>query len=294
VTDLRGFTALAARLTPHEVLEILNRYLERMVPIIRRHRGTIDEIQGDGILAFFGAPLAAADDPVRAVACGLEMQLALQEFNAEQRGRGLPELAMGVGINTGEVIVGNIGSEQRTKYGAVGSAINMAYRIESHTVGGQVLLSAGTWERVRALAKARGTVTAEFKGLDRPLTLYDVSALGGEYQLALPERVEERLAPVEPPLAVACFPIDGKVVSATAIAGRLVRLAASAADLVLDAPVAAHVNVKISLDPSAPGGPFDLYAKVLAGAGPTSVRVSFTSVPAGTKNYLSGKIAPGV
>jgi class 3 adenylate cyclase len=288
VTDLRGFTALAATLAPAAMLEILNRYLERMVPVIRRHRGTIDEIQGDGILAFFGAPLAAADDPVRAVACGLEMQLALQELNAEQRGRGLPELAMGIGINTGEVIVGNIGSEQRTKYGAVGSAINMAYRIESHTVGGQVLLSAETWERVRPLARVRGTVTAEFKGLDRPLTLHDVSGLGGEYQLFLPERAEERLAPVEPPVAVACFPIDGKVVSSTAIAGRLVRLAASAADLLLDAPVAAHLNVKLSLDPSAPGGPFDLYAKVLDGAGP-SVRVGFTSVPEGTKTYLSEK-----
>ena len=139
VSDLRGFTSLSARLSPHEVLEILNRYFERMLDIIEHYRGTVDELQGDGILAFFGAPWAAPDDPERAVACAIAMQIALRDVNAEQHLRNLPELAMGIGINTGEVIVGNIGSLKRTKYGAVGSAINTAYRIESYTVGGQIL-----------------------------------------------------------------------------------------------------------------------------------------------------------
>ena len=89
------------------------------------------------------------------MACALAMQLALLEFNAEQCQLHLPELAMGIGINTGEVIVGNIGSLKRSKYGAVGSAINTAYRIESHTVGGQILLSPDTYERVQGLAQVR-------------------------------------------------------------------------------------------------------------------------------------------
>ena len=177
-----------------------------MVTTIQRHRGTIDEIQGDGILAFFGAPPAAPDDPIRAVACALEMELALHDFNAEQRGLGLPELAMGVGINTGEVIVGNIGSEQRTKYGAVGNPINLAYRIESHTIGGQILLSPDTYERVAVLVRLRGTMTAEFKGLERPLTLYDVNGLAGDYQLFLPEHADDIPIPLDPPLPIACFP----------------------------------------------------------------------------------------
>lgn len=283
VADLRGFTSLAARLSPQEVLEILNRYLERMVAVIQRHRGTIDEIQGDGILAFFGAPLMAPDDPVRAVACALEMQLALQEFNAEPR---RPELAMGIGINTGEVIVGNIGSEQRTKYGAVGTAINMAYRIESHTIGGQILLSPETYERVREVVRVRGTVTAEFKGLDRPLTLYDVSGLGGEWDLALPERADEVLAPVEPPLPLACFPVEGKTVAAHAIAGTLVRVGRLAAELRLESPVGAHANLKIVLDPSAPPPLRELYAKVLGTDG-AGVRVGFTSVSEAARACLA-------
>ncbi|MBI3458195.1 MAG: HAMP domain-containing protein [Candidatus Rokubacteria bacterium] len=292
VTDLRGFTRLAAELSPHQVLEILNRYLERAVAIIRRHRGTIDEIQGDGILAFFGAPLAGPDDPVRAVACALEMQLALGPFNAEQRRLGLPELAMGIGINTGQVIVGNIGSEQRTKYGAVGSAINTAYRIESYTIGGQILVSPDTYERVRPLVRVRGTVTAQFKGVEQPITLYDVSGLAGDYRLFLPETTEEVFAALRPPLPIACFPIEGKTVSTTAVAGSLRRLGATGADIVLETPVATHTNLKIVLDLAAAGKPYELYAKVLAPAADqgddhgTPVHVAFTSVSEEAKAFL--------
>ncbi len=291
VGDLRGFTRLAAELSPQQALEILNRYLERMVVIIGRHQGTIDEIQGDGILAFFGAPLAAPDDPVRAVACALEMQLALKDVNIEQRRRGLPELTMGIGVNTGEVIVGNIGSEQRAKYGAVGSPINMAYRIESYTIGGQILVSPDTYERVRALVRVRGTMTAEFKGVDRAITLYDVSGLRGDYRLSLPETTPAVLATLQRPLPVACFLIEGKTVSTVAVPGTLVRVSATAADLVLEAPVAGHTNLKIVLDPASAGKPSELYAKVLAvgdkgDALGTAVRVGFTAVSDGANAVL--------
>src|SRR5919109_1315604 len=215
VSDLRGFTSLAARLSPPEVIAILNRYFERMIDIIARYRGTVDELQGDGILTFFGAPLAAPDDPERAVACALAMQLALLEFNREQRQLQLPELAMGIGINTGELIVGNIGSLKRSKYGAVGSAINTAYRIESHTVGGQILMSPSTYARVQALVHVRSTMQAQFKGIDHPVTLYDVCGISGKYHLALPEKPAEPLVPLLSPLPIACFPVDGKIVAET-------------------------------------------------------------------------------
>src|SRR5262252_8642424 len=152
VSDLRGFSSMVARLDPHTVVQITNRYLERMIDVITHYRGTVDEFQGDGILAFFGAPLVADDDPERAVACAIEMQNTMAEVNAEQRRLGLPELAMGIGLNMGAVIVGNIGSEQRTKYGAMGSAINTAYRIESYTVSGQILISPELYARVQDVA----------------------------------------------------------------------------------------------------------------------------------------------
>lgn len=177
VSDLRGFTALSSRLQPGEVIQVINRFLEPLVDIITRFRGTIDEFQGDGVLAFFGAPLAAADDPERAVACAVAMQRALVEFNAEQRKRGLPDLHMGIGINTGEVIVGNIGSEKRTKYGALGTPINIAYRIESYSVSGQVLISHGTYERVKDVVRVGHSWDLHFKGLDEQIRVYEVKGL---------------------------------------------------------------------------------------------------------------------
>ena len=105
-------------MSPEQVIKFLNRYLGRMVDIILDHRGIIDEIIGDGILAFFGAPEALENHPELAVACALKMQLAMEEINAQNEADGLPHLEMGVAVNTGEVVVGNIGSEKRAEYGS--------------------------------------------------------------------------------------------------------------------------------------------------------------------------------
>ena len=151
MSDLRGFTALAECLEPQEVMTLLNRYLEAMVDVILAYRGTIIEILGDGLLVLFGAPLSRDDDAERAVACALAMQLRIDDTNAPNRRAGLPEVDMGIGIHTGEVVVGHIGSQQRTKYGVVGSAVNLTGRIESYTTGGQILISPTTYAETAAL-----------------------------------------------------------------------------------------------------------------------------------------------
>ncbi|MHC5824709.1 MAG: adenylate/guanylate cyclase domain-containing protein, partial [Nostoc sp.] len=140
-SDLRGFTALSERFAPEEVIHILNLYLEYMADLINHYQGTIDEFMGDGILVLFGAPIGKEDDALRAVTCACAMQLAMVGVNEKMKTLGWPLLEMGIGINTGEVIVGNIGSEKRTKYGIVGSQVNLTYRIESYTSGGQILIS---------------------------------------------------------------------------------------------------------------------------------------------------------
>lgn len=185
VSDLRGFTSLSSNLSPAEVIPILNRYFKAMLEVIASYRGTVDELQGDGILVFFGAPLASPDHPQRAVACAIEMQNKMAEVNEVQRREGLPELAMGIGINTGEVVVGNIGSQNRSKYGAVGSAINLAYRIESCTGGGQILMSPATYGQVKSFVSVRKKMEMEFKGIRDPMTIYDVGGMEGKYQLSL-------------------------------------------------------------------------------------------------------------
>ena len=121
MSDVRGYTALTECLAPQEVMTFVNRYLEAMVEVILAYQGTIIEILGDGLLALFGAPITRDDDAERAVACALAMQLRLDATNTLHRRAGLPDVDMGIGIHTGEVVVGHIGSQQRTKYG-VGSA----------------------------------------------------------------------------------------------------------------------------------------------------------------------------
>lgn len=179
VSDLRDFSALASRLSPQKVIKMVNHYLENMVEIIGFYRGTVNEFEGDAILAFFGAPLTGYDDQERAVACAVEMQNRMTDVNTGLRRLNLPELAMGIGINSGEVVVGNIGSEKRAKYGAIGSPINIAYRIESYTVGGQILISPNIYEKVRSTVRVRGTMDVQLKGVDRSLTVYDVIGIEG-------------------------------------------------------------------------------------------------------------------
>jgi adenylate cyclase len=141
MSDLRGFTALAERLEATAVVALLNHYLSAMVELIHRTGGTIDEIIGDAIFVLFGAPLVMPDAAQRAVRCALEMQKAMRGVNEHNFQMGWPEIEMGIGIHTGEVVVGNIGSTKRSKYGVVGRTVNLTARIESFTVGGQVLVS---------------------------------------------------------------------------------------------------------------------------------------------------------
>src|SRR6185503_18281278 len=108
-----------------QVMRLLNNYLGLMTDIILAHQGTIDEFIGDAIFALFGAPIAREDDAARAAACAVAMQNAMEQVNAYNRGEGMPEVQMGIAVNTGDVIVGNIGSQSRVKYGVVGSHVNL-------------------------------------------------------------------------------------------------------------------------------------------------------------------------
>jgi hypothetical protein len=247
---------------------------------------------GDGILAFFGAPLFATDDPERAVACAIEMQNALVAVNAEQRRLKLPELEMGIGIDTGEVVVGNIGSEQRASYGAVGTPINAAYRIESFTVGGQILISPTTYDKVQSRVRTWGTKEVKFKGLAQAVCLYDVAGIGDPYHVFLPEKKEVPMKRLNSPLPIECFLLEGKIVSDTAISGHITHLGENTAQGSLGAKVAAYANLRILLAAEGTAGSAEVYAKVLpqddsdAGSEDEGIRLQFTSLPPETKKYL--------
>src|SRR5262249_11970094 len=174
MSDLRGYTRFAEQGDPAWVMEVLNGYLARMTDIVIEHGGTINEFIGDAIFAVFGAPIAHAGPAEGAAATAVAMQRTMADINTGHVARGLPRFEMGIGVNTGEAVVGNIGSEQRAKYAVVGSAVNVAARVEGATVGGQIFLSAATYEQIRDLADVRPPIAVELKGLAAPLQLYEL------------------------------------------------------------------------------------------------------------------------
>ncbi|NPA92098.1 MAG: adenylate/guanylate cyclase domain-containing protein [Chloroflexi bacterium] len=180
-SDIRNFTTLSEKLTPEEVVSLLNPYLEAMTAVIHRHGGTVDKYEGDAILAFFGAPLELADHPKRAVRAALEMREALKAFKEEWTGRSpLPEdFDIGIGISTGEVFVGLLGPEDRLNYTVIGDHVNLAARLQDATkrYGWPILISETTAERVADEFALEFVEAARLKGKTQAVGIYKVLGL---------------------------------------------------------------------------------------------------------------------
>jgi class 3 adenylate cyclase len=261
-SDLRGFTPLSEHLGPEQVVDLLNRYLGRMETIITRHKGTINEFIGDAILTFFGAPVQHPDHARRAVACAVEMQLAMTDFNRQNADIGLPALSMGIGINTGEVIVGNIGSENRAKYGVVGHNINLASRVESATIGGQVLITQSTHDLAKAHLLVRGTRSISFKGVEEDLTLFDVEGVTEPVRMLLPD-VKPEAEALGRPLPVMIHKMKAKKVIADPLEGTLTRFSTVWARVRLGEEIPPAHEIRLDVDETGSGQWVSVYAKVV-------------------------------
>jgi class 3 adenylate cyclase len=175
--DLRGFTTFAETAKPEDAVYALNSYLGVMIDTVSKHGGVLDNIIGDGIMVVFGTPHAKPDDARDAVDCAIAMQQAVPQLNAKLAERGLPPMEMGIGINTGEVIAGNVGSETHMKYSVIGSPVNLASRIEGLTFGGQILISDSTFAEVKDHVRVSGNLRVKVKGVHVPIHIYDVEYL---------------------------------------------------------------------------------------------------------------------
>ncbi|ACB51596.1 adenylate cyclase [Crocosphaera subtropica ATCC 51142] len=268
-SDLRGFTATSERLPPEEVVKILNFYLGKMADVITEYEGTIDEFMGDGILVLFGAPTAQDNDAQRAIACAVAMQLAMKSVNEQMKQWDLPKLEMGIGINTGEVVVGNIGSEKRTKYGVVGSQVNLTYRVESYTLGGQILIAEATLKEAGSMVVIESEKQVQPKGVQEPISIYEVGGIKGNYNLFLAKQ-EEIFVKIPQPLSLQYSILDGKNVADIKYHGKLVELSANGGIIDYDHDdaqglISGMTNIKCNLFSSETSELIsdDIYAKVL-------------------------------
>ena len=293
MSDLRGFTSLVGRLEPEQVVIIINRYLSAMVDVILKYEGTINEFIGDAIFVIFGAPLWWPDHAQRAVACAVAMQLAMAAVNAQNRHDGLPEVEMGIGVNTGEVVVGNLGSHKRAKYGVLGTHVNLTARIESYTIGGQILISETTLQDVGPILRIAQQMEIEAKGIDRPITLYDVRGIGGAHDLFLPEG-EDTLVPLHERIPLMYTVLEGKYLSGAICTGSLVKLSFKGGEIHSDTPAAPWSDIRIqfaNLDGQAIPG--HLYGKVIRqfSEGPRGFSVHFTSMAPEVTTFFQSLLA---
>ena len=174
--DIRGFTAIAEGMTPEAVVEMLREFFDRMVEILMRHKGTIDKFLGDGMMVIFGAPL---DDPYQeqnAVMAAVEMQQELRNLGSQWEANGRRPVKMGIGINSGAAIVGNIGTEDRMEYTAIGDTVNLASRLESASkdLGVEIVVSEHTYTAIRPLFQWKPAGTITVRGRTEPVRAYSV------------------------------------------------------------------------------------------------------------------------
>ena len=289
-SDLRGFTAQANQLSSEQVIKILNLYLATIGNVVEQFQGSINEFLGDGILIFFGAPVIRENDPERAVACALAMQLAMEDINKKILSLGFPPLEMGIGINTGEVVVGNIGSEKRMKYSAIGNHVNLAYRIESYSVGGEILISESTLNKVKNIVKICSTKTVKLKGISQSIVIYGVEGIGGKYNLYLPKE-KEFFLPLLKPISLTYQILEGKQVGKKRFFGNLLKLSAKSALISCEDEkifLKPMNNLKINLITSHTSiTKDDIYAKVLSnGIDENTLYIGFTNIPIKIKARL--------
>lgn len=224
MADLRGFTALSERLSAETVVAILNHYLEKMTEVILKYHGTIIEFIGDAILTVFGAPLMAEHPVDEAIAAAIEMQNCMDEVNRYNVEHGYPEIEVGIGIHAGEAFIGNIGSEQFMRYNVIGQVVNICSRIQTYSVGGQILVSGQTKNLLHGEWELYKQFEISMKGIHSRLMVCDVKSISGVHTVRMEEKKEESVQTLVRPLSAVLYLMQGKSVIKSSVQGRITKV----------------------------------------------------------------------
>lgn len=174
--DIRNFTQISEKMSPNEVSLILNEYFSEISPIISKHNGIVNKYMGDGLLAVFSSHSTIEEQAINAVKCGIEILEAAKNLKEKLLKEGKPLINIGMGINTGEVFAGNIGSEKHIEYTVIGDSVNLVFRIESfnHTLKTQFLISEYTYEYVKEHVDVVKLSQVSIKGKSKPIDIYEI------------------------------------------------------------------------------------------------------------------------
>jgi adenylate cyclase len=288
--DLRGFSAIAATYPPDVVLPVLSGCFAPMTEIAVRHYGTIDKFVGDAIMVVFHRESAPPRDHARrALLCAVEMQLAMNELRAQYRKAGLPELYLGIGISTGNVMAGLIGSDAYRAYTVIGEHVNLAARIEALSLRGQVLISEATYQHCAGFVQAGAPMDVHVKGKSENVRIREVLAIP-ELGKAIPRQDQRKSPRVKVELDLEYQPVAAKIVASKTLHAQILDLSYHGALVEMAERPALYSELKLAFD--LPGLHFragDIYARVVSARDQGDWHLAgleFTSLGAETSNKI--------
>ncbi|VAW89437.1 Adenylate cyclase [hydrothermal vent metagenome] len=264
ISDLRGYTAISETYSPDETISLLNRYFEHMSEIIYRHNGTIDKLMGDSILALFGSYDGTEKDAADAVTCAAEMQIAMYKFNRENQQLSMPPLYMGIGINTGKVVASKLGSALYNEQTIIGADVNLAARIESHTVRGQILISDTTYQQIHDMTEVSEPMHVIVKGRREAIPMYELISITNPEHLKVPEREIRRSPRVDVDIPFTFHVCEGKIITSEQNTGRISNISTGGMLAYSDTRIDPYFFVRFALDFNILGIECnDIYGKIL-------------------------------
>ena len=265
LSDLHGFTAMTEQYPATSVVQMLNRYFSKMSEIIvTEHNGIIDKFMGDSIMVLFGLKKGQPDDLERALSCAVHMQLAMDAINKQNESLDLPTLYMGIGVNTGTVITGKLGSELHSEYTAIGDEVNLASRIEAYCLRGQILISENTYQLAKDYIETGEPTSVFVKGKKDQVTLYELRSVKRPRQLSVPKRDLRKSPRVKIDMPFTYQHLDGKNVLPEKHKGRILDISYSGFLCFIPEQLEAYTEIKLTVSLSILGDEVsDIYAKVL-------------------------------
>ncbi|HXN15883.1 MAG TPA: adenylate/guanylate cyclase domain-containing protein [Usitatibacter sp.] len=286
LADLRGFTSISASHPAAVVFDLLNRCFVAMSEIIFRHQGAIDKFMGDSILVLFESPRGSTDGVCRALSCAVDMQSAMEGLNAVHKAQGMPEMYFGIGINTGQVMSALLGSDLYSEYAVIGDEVNLASRIESFSLRGQILISESTFERCNGFVTTGEAMDVFVKGKSKLVVLREVLSIPSLAKV-VPRQDFRRSLRVEVKLTFSYQVVVNGVVVPEPRNGRILDISYHGILAEIGLPLSPFTEVKLEFDLPLVGKRVnDLYGKVvkvIPKPEATRVGVEFSSMSAANK-----------